>query len=75
MLDGKQMTQYPEPVAVRAGNHGVGISRRGFGGQWQLVAVAEGERKTISFTLQPQTPAAPAAPSAKKCGKFLQRCD
>jgi hypothetical protein len=69
MLDGKAMSQYPNPVAVRAGVHGVGISRQGHGGQWQQVTVAKGERAELHFKV------VPVAAAKKPCGKFLQRCD
>lgn len=71
MLDGKPMTQYPAPAVVRAGAHGVGVSRPGYGGQWQRAVLAEGERKTVRFTMSPHAPAAQKQP----CGKFLRRCD
>jgi hypothetical protein len=61
MLDGKSMTEYPGPAIVRPGPHGIGISRRGYYGQWQRAVLTAGQRRTVRFTL------APAAP--KPCAK------
>ncbi len=53
LLDGKQLRAYPKPAAVRAGNHGVGVSKTGYGGQWKAVTVTKGARSVVRFTLTP----------------------
>lgn len=53
LVDGKQLMAYPRPAAVRAGNHGIGVSKPGHGGQWKPVTVVKGTRTVVRFTLTP----------------------
>lgn len=51
MIDGKLMPQYPAPLRVTPGRHGVGVARTGYGGQYKLVVLKPAERQTVTFTL------------------------
>lgn len=53
LLDGKQLMAYPRPAAVRAGNHGIGVAKPGYGGQWKAVTITKGARSVVRFTLTP----------------------
>jgi hypothetical protein len=71
MVDRQPFVSDGVPKAMPAGTHGVGVSRPGYGGQWQLTKLRDGERAKVEFLLTPVRVAAPKKP----CGKFLQRCD
>jgi serine/threonine-protein kinase len=49
MVDGKSAKKFP--LQVNAGAHGVGVSRRGFFGDWRKVVVKKGEHPTVKFRL------------------------
>jgi hypothetical protein len=51
MIDGKLNTQYPAPLRLTPGRHGVGVTRTGYGGQFRLVVLKPAERQSVSFTL------------------------
>ena len=51
MVDGKMSTQYPAPLRLTPGRHGIGAGRAGYGGQYKLVFLKPAERQTVSFTL------------------------
>jgi eukaryotic-like serine/threonine-protein kinase len=51
MIDGKVNAQYPAPLRLTPGRHGVGVSRTGYGGQFKLVFLKPAERQSVSFTL------------------------
>lgn len=51
LIDGKLNTQYPAPLRLTPGRHGVGVGRTGYGGQFKLVFLKPAERQTVSFTL------------------------
>jgi hypothetical protein len=52
-VDGKISTEYPAPVRLAPGRHGIGAGKAGYGGQFKLVWLKAGERQTLSFTLGP----------------------
>jgi eukaryotic-like serine/threonine-protein kinase len=54
MIDGKVNPQYPAPLRLAPGRHGVGVARSGYGGQFKLVFLKPAERQSISFTLGEQ---------------------
>lgn len=51
LVDGKMNTQYPAPLRLTPGRHGIGVGRTGYGGQYKLVFLKPAERQTVSFTL------------------------
>jgi hypothetical protein len=51
IIDGKVNGQYPAPLRLTPGRHGVGVGRTGYGGQFKLVFLKPAERQTVSFTL------------------------
>jgi hypothetical protein len=51
MIDGKMNGQYPAPLRLTPGRHGVGVGRTGYGGQFKLVFLKPAERQTVNFTL------------------------
>jgi hypothetical protein len=51
IIDGKVNGQYPAPLRLTPGRHGVGVGRPGYGGQFKLVFLKPAERQTVSFTL------------------------
>lgn len=51
LVDGKYASQYPAPLRVTPGRHGIGVGKTGYGGQYKLVFLKAGERQTVTFTL------------------------
>ena len=51
LIDGKLSTQYPAPLRLTPGRHGVGAGRAGYGGQFKLVFLKPAERQTVTFKL------------------------
>src|SRR5205085_106354 len=37
LVDGKLQTQYPAPIRLTPGRHGIGVGKTGYGGQYKLV--------------------------------------
>jgi serine/threonine protein kinase len=68
-IDSRAVTDYPRPVHLRPGVHGVGASRAHYGGQWKQVTVRAHEKATVTFALTPSSSGA-----KKPCGQFLKRC-
>jgi hypothetical protein len=64
LVDGKQLLAYPKPAAVRAGVHGIGAGKPGYGGQWKQVKIEPGTRSVLRFTLTPSA-TKPAGPRPK----------
>lgn len=51
LVDGKPSTQYPAPMRLTPGRHGIGVGRTGYGGQYKLVFLKPAERQTVTFKL------------------------
>lgn len=51
LANSKPLTGYPDPVRLKPGTYGIGVSRAGYGGQWRKVVLKGGTRQTLSFTL------------------------
>lgn len=66
LVDAKKCT-YPDPIRTTPGKHGVGVSAKGYWGDWKLVTLRPGERQTVTFDLrarkEPRTP----CPKGQKC--------
>jgi hypothetical protein len=56
MVDAKKWDNYPEPLRVKEGKHGIGISKQKYWGDWRLVTVKAGERHEVQFKLTPRPP-------------------
>lgn len=62
MVDRKKMREYPEPMIIAPGAHGVGIDAEGCWGDWKLVTTKAGERTTVTFNLNKRPPGVPYVP-------------
>lgn len=64
LIDAKKCS-YPDATRLKPGSHGVGISAKGYWGDWKLITVGPGERTTVTFDLKvrPKWP----CPKGQKC--------
>jgi len=49
LVDAKKASN---PALIPPGKHGVGVSAKGYWGDWKLVPMGPGERRTVSFSLK-----------------------
>jgi len=54
MIDRRRSSVYPAHIPLHAGLHGVGVSRRGYVGQWQAVTIVAGKKSVLRYTLVPK---------------------